>query len=295
MGSVPLATYLQQLYNFIPRLQASVPITLIDIATYNFGRYDGMGVASKKVWATASNIIVIGTDRSKLPFAGLELDFDLGGNAEVGAFSTTLYWKRIIIYIDISGTTWTVSTSESAEQSLRTNLVIPVIDTSKTMLAYVDVQNSGTISVAGEIDPIEADNIQNMTLVDDGSPAAHSLRYYGALSITEVDVPYAPFADGIVESFGVFLKDSGSSGQTRVNIYKCSTSDRTGVTIFSSQPNQAIITADGLEKMILCPLANFDSGEIDFTSIDWFRFEIEEVATGASDLSAVFHTRLHRF
>jgi len=209
MGSVPLAQYYQRLFNLCELIQQSAPICMVDMEVYNFGRYDGGGTASKEVYATPSNVMIVGIDRSVLSFPGVMLDFDLGGNAEVSGFSTTLYWKRILVYIDVSGTTWTVSIVESAEQQLRTNLVTPAIDTSKTLLGYVDVQNSGTISVAGEISPIEFTNIQGMFFRANRDIGVISSNVSNPPTDAELDALFtSPATQG--DGWTVYIDDSDS-------------------------------------------------------------------------------------
>lgn len=295
MGSVPLARYFQQLYNVVESLQKAVLPVMIDMATYNFGRYDGRGTASKEVLVISSDAAFVGKNRAVVAFPGLTLDFDSSGNAEVAAFTNSLYWKRILISLDCDGSSWTVTTTESDEQQFQTNLVTPTIEPSLTTIGYIDVQNSGITGVEGEIYAIGASQIQGMVLLFHDNPETHPLRYWGEINTGEVDVPYAPFQAGILDGFGVFLKESGSAGQTRVNIYVCSDADPTGESVFVDAGSQAIVTANGAENKVYCPLANFKSSLLLFTSDQWFRFVIEEAATDAKHLYVTLHLRLQRF
>lgn len=293
MGSVPLARYFNQLYTMFTLLLKSSSISVIDMATYNNGRFDGYGLATTEVWAAPSDIMVLGTDGSASPFPGLLIDFGSGGDGEVAAFTNASYWKRILVSLDYDGSTWSVVTSESAEAQFQVDLVTPNIDHTYTILAYIDVQNDGTTGTAGAIEDLEEDNITRMFSQGINNPTPHIVRYYGNLETGDVDVPFAPFQAGQLVSFGIFLGDSGSSGQTRVNVLLCSSSDRTGTTVFTSSSEQAIITASSQEELAVCPLANFST--IDFDADNWFRFVIEEVATDANNLQCCLYHRMLRF
>ena len=124
-------------------------------------------------------------------------------------------------------------------------------------------------------------------------PVSHEMRIYGDVTTGEIDVPFMPFYSGTIESFGVFLQESGSSGQTRVNVLLCSAGDPTGTTIFTGEGAQAIISSGGGEDFILCPDTNFVTTT--FTNAQWFKFVVEEKATDAKNLYVALYIRLDRF
>lgn len=289
-GSTPLARYLTRLFVGLESvLNTSLP-QMIDMATYNGGRMDGQGTATTEVLVTPSSLLLPG---ASVPFPGVTLDFGSGGNVEVSAFTNANYWKRCLVYVAYSGG-WSYSLDESAEAASQGALITPTDDVTKTLLGVVDVQNDGTTGSAGHVTAIPASRITSQVRVSSGGVLqSHTLRVYGSPGAGELDVPFAPHAAGELVTFGIYLDDSGSAGQTRIDVKLCSSSDRAGTSVFTSSATQAIITASGQEELDVCSGADFATTA--FTANNWFRFTAEEWATDAADIQVTLYYRLSPF
>jgi hypothetical protein len=289
MGSVPLARYFVQLYTLTSLLTEASGILLVDMKTYHHGYFDGRGVTSTSLWATPSQIRVLSAEATVI-FPGLEIDFGTSGNAEVSEFTSAYYWKRIAVGLQYTDDTWSVNIVESAESESQEGLVNPSFPDEVLSLAFVDVQNNGTTGATGAINTITNTEIsRRIDLTLNQGTDNQVIRYYGKLITGELEI-IVPFKAGRLTKAHIFIQNSGTSGRTRADIYRCSNSDLTGVTIFSGTENQLILESND-EAPGLMTIESFV--ETEFTELQWFRIVLEEIGEGSSNIQVAMQMRFY--
>jgi len=263
-------------------------------STYSNGAFDASVADGTKVYLTGSQYALVIPGYKAVSYAGGFLDFGTAGNMEVAAYSTADYWKRITISIRNSGSTLVVTKTESAEQALQSNLAEPVIDSQGHTAFYVDIQNNGTISVAGAINAILQENITYLNVPRPTPIRTPLLLKYSGLLVANLlfDSVITPGMAGEIESFIFSCSDiPGYSGSTILNIY-AHTPGSAGTTMLATPANKPTIAASGGTYQVdVTPATDFSTTAFGATTS--FRVMIDQVAADAADFSAIMWVKLY--
>jgi hypothetical protein len=283
----------------IQRIEEYPWLKMLALLSYSLGRFDDSVENDKKIWVTKSGFALIGRDGSIGYFPGMELNFGAGGNAEVGAFTTADYWKRLRISLDYDGS-WIISVSESAEADLQTNLVTPSPIPGWISLGYIDVQNTGVTGTPGEILAITQDNIFSDLILFNIEPTPFKTEFWGDLKPAEGQLfgsPFCPGYPGTIESFVLSAETPGTAGDTKLDLLKV---------IGGNPPTETGLITDDADKPTisnstdsyvkdLTPQGDFLPGELTFTADHLFKTVIYQAANGSKNFAGILYLRLYKF
>ena len=256
-GGAMLATYtgfgsnndappITALQNAITRLESFPFLRMVSSNTYSAGSFDNSVSDDKEVYALPSGYQLSFSDGLH-EWAGGFLDFDASGNCEVANFTNADYWKRIGVWLFISGGNLTPTTMESAEAASQGALADPSDYASEGFfLGYVDVQNDGTTGAAGKILAIANAKIDSQVMVGFSStmqtqPVFEFTWEVDGSLIADTDVagPWFPGFAGTIQELSAICADTGSGGSDLV--IDCNIS---GTSMYSVSGTKPTITAN---------------------------------------------------
>ncbi len=297
IGSLISAYIIDRLYKGINRIEDGLWLSAFSLKEYSLGRWDSTEDNDKKVWISPSNGFILGINGEYAQFPGLEADFSEGGNCEIAEFSNAVYWKRILLAIDYDGS-WIFLKKESDEEASRDDLETPSIEHGWHCICTIDVQNDGNVGVVGAIEAIQQTHIAKHAVSFYDRPIPLTFIYSGTLLTGELfDNVQSPGVGGEITRFVLTAgEDTGTSGETRLNIFKHSESDPTGISLFSDPALMPIIDSSAGEYAVdITQQDDFIASERVFTSDNSFRVMIEEASPNARDFTGILWLRLHKF
>ncbi len=297
IGSLISTYIIDQLLKGINRLEDGIWLSPFSLKEYSLGRWDSSESNDKTIWISPSSEYILGINGKYAQFPGMEVNFDEGGNCEISEFANPFYWKRILLAADFDGS-WIFLKKESDEQTDREDLETPEPPHGWRCVCTIDVQNNGNVGTIGAINAIQQSHISKHKITFHDQPFPITFLYSGTLLAGELfDNVQSPGIGGEIERFVLTAgEDTGTSGKTRLNIYKHSESDPSGVSLFSDQelmPN--IQSFSGEYAVNITPQENFITSERLFASGNSFRVMVEEAAPNARDFTGILWLRLHKF
>lgn len=251
--------------------------------SYSNGNFDDSVADNTQIYITETQTPII-ENGVLYTRAAAWCDFGASGDCEVAAFTQASYWKRITVSLRAG----VLTVHESAEYAFEGDLP-DYIDISGYTMFSVDVQNDGTISVAGAIEPITQANIHYLVIA---KPSYILVPYVfktsGPLEDGGLlDSVIAPGRSGEIDSFVLSCTDTpGDSGSTILNIYQHTPGDNTGVSLFDVTGNKpTIAVTGGTYQVDSTPASDFDQTYITFDATMSFRVVCEQIAVNAENYS----------
>lgn len=291
LGSLIEATTINSITNILTTSLPGKHLYPYSAQSYSNGNFDNSVADNTHIYVTGTQTPIIANNTLYTRDAAW-CDFGASGDCEVAAFTQANYWKRITVSLRAG----VLTVHESIECAFQEDLPV-YIDTSGYTMFSVDVQNDGTISVAGAIEPITQANIQYLAIAQSSySLVPFVFSTFGALEDGGLlDSVIAPGRSGEIDSFVLSCTDTpGGSGSTILNIYRHTPGDDSGVSVFDIEGNKpTIAVTGGTYQVDRTPASDFDQTYITFDATVSFRVVCEQIAVNASHYSATLWLKLY--